>query len=198
MNLALTEIEFPVRLRLERPMTDDELLRFCAANETVRVERDSNGELLLMTPSGGGTSYKNSLIISELSQWARRTNSGPTFDSNAGFTLPDGSMRSPDAAWIPWERWNSLTAKQQEVFLPICPEFLIELRSASDRLPELRAKMDIWIANGARLAWLIDPFRKVVEIYRPGRDPECLEGGSFVEGDGPVDGFVLELGEIWT
>ena len=197
MNLALPEIDQPVRLRFARPMTDEELLRFCAANEMVRVERDANGELILMTPSGSGTGQKNSELIYQLAAWARETNLGATFDSNAGFTLPDGSMRSPDAAWIAWPSWNALSEKQKEEFAPICPEFVIELRSPSDRLPELQAKMQMWIANGAEVAWLVDPLRKTVEVYRPGREAEVLEGGSAVEGDGPVAGFVLELGRVW-
>jgi len=107
-------------------------------------------------------------------------------------------MRSPDAAWIAWPRWNALTKEEQERFAPICPEFVIELRSSSDSLGELQAKMGLWIANGAELAWLIDPSRKTVEIYRPGREVEVFEGGSAVEGEGPVAGFVLELGKIWA
>ncbi len=198
MNVALPEIDQPVRLRFERPMTDEELMRFCAANEMVRVERDANGELILMSPSGSGTGRTNSELIYQLAAWARETNSGATFDSNAGFTLPDGSMRSPDAAWIAWPRWNALSKAEQDGFAPICPEFVIELRSPSDSLPELQAKMRLWIANGAEVAWLIDPSRKTVEVYRPGREAEVLEGGSAVEGDGPVAGFVLELGRVWV
>ena len=197
MNVALPEIDQPVRLRFERPMTDEELMRFCAANEMVRVERDANGELILMSPSGSGTGRTNSELIYQLAAWARETNSGATFDSNAGFTLPDGSMRSPDAAWIAWPRWNALSKQEQEGFAPICPEFVIELRSPSDSLSELQAKMRLWVANGAAVAWLVDPSRKAVEIYRPGREVEVLEGGSAVYGEGPVGGFVLELGRIW-
>jgi len=197
MNVALPEIDQPVRLRFERPMTDEELMRFCAANEMVRVERDANGELILMSPSGSGTGRTNSELIYQLAAWARETNSGATFDSNAGFTLPDGSMRSPDAAWIAWPRWNALSKQEQEGFAPICPEFVIELRSPSDSLSELQAKMRLWVANGAAVAWLVDPSRKAVEIYRLGREAEVLEGGSAVEGDGPVSGFVLELGRVW-
>ena len=182
MNVALPEIDQPVRLRFERPMTDEELMRFCAANEMVRVERDTNGELILMSPSGSGTG---------------RTNSGVTFDSNAGFTLPDGSMRSPDAAWIAWPRWNALSKEEQDGFAPICPEFVIELRSPSDGLAELQAKMRLWVSNGAMVAWLVDPLRKTVEIYRAGREAEVLVGGSAVEGDGVVAGFVLELERVW-
>jgi Uma2 family endonuclease len=197
MQFALANLELPARIRLERPLTDEELMRFCAANEMVRVERDANGELIVMSPSGSGTGQKNSELNYQLTAWARETSSGVTFDSNAGFTLPDGSMRSPDAAWIAWPRWNALTKEEQDRFAPICPEFVIELRSPSDSLPELQAKMQLWIANGAELAWLIDPSRKAVEVYRPGREAEVLEGGSAVEGDGPVAGFVLELGRVW-
>lgn len=197
MNVALPEIDQPVRLRFERRMTDEELMRFCAANEMVRVERDANGELILMSPSGSGTGQKNSDLIYQLTAWARETNAGVTFDSNAGFTLPDGSMRSPDAALIAWPRWNALTKEEQDGFAPICPEFVIELRSPSDRLGPLQEKMRLWIANGAEVAWLVDPARKTVEVYRPGREAEVLEGGSVVEGDGPVAGFVLELGRVW-
>jgi len=197
MNVALPEIDQPVRLRFERPMTDEELMRFCAANEMVRVERDTNGELILMSPSGSGTGRTNSELIYQLAAWARETNSGATFDSNAGFTLPDGSMRSPDAAWIAWPRWNALSKEEQAGFAPICPEFVIELRSPSDSLAELQAKMRSWVANGAEVAWLVDPARKTVEVYRPGREAEVVAGGSVVEGDGPVAGFVLELGRVW-
>ena len=197
MNVALPEIDQPVRLRFERPMTDEELMRFCAANEMVRVERDTNGELILMSPSGSGTGRTNSELIYQLAAWARETNSGVTFDSNAGFTLPDGSMRSPDAAWIAWPRWNALSKEEQAGFAPICPEFVIELRSPSDSLAELQAKMRSWVANGAEVAWLVDPARKTVEVYRPGREAEVVAGGSVVEGDGPVAGFVLELGRVW-
>lgn len=197
MNVALPEIDQPVRLRFERPMTDEELMQFCAANEMVRVERDANGELILMSPSGSGTGQKNSELIYQLAAWAREANSGVVFDSSAGFTLPDGSMRSPDAAWIAWPRWNALSEKQKEGFAPICPEFVIELRSPSDGLAELQAKMKLWVANGAEVAWLVDPSRKVVEVYRVGWEVEVVEGGSAVEGDGPVAGFVLELGRVW-
>ena len=197
MNVALPEIDQPVRLRFERPMTDEELMRFCAANEMVRVERDANGELILMSPSGSGTGHKNSDLIYQLTGWARETNSGVTFDSNAGFTLPDGSMRSPDAAWIAWPRWNALSKEEQDGFAPICPEFVIELRSPSDGLAELQAKMRLWVSNGAMVAWLVDPLRKTVEIYRAGREAEVLVGGSAVEGDGVVAVFVLELERVW-
>ena len=185
MNVALPAIDQPVRLRFARPMTPEELMRFCTENDALRVEQDANGELIVMSPSGTGTGRTNSELNLQLALWARETNSGATFDSNAGFTLPDGSMRSPNAAWIAWPRWNALTKEEQDGFAPICPEFVIELRSPSDSLPELQAKMRLWVANGAEVAWLVDPSRKTVEIYRPGREAEVLEGGSAVEGVRP-------------
>jgi Uma2 family endonuclease len=196
MNFAL-EVDLPVRLRTEHPMTDEEIVRFCAANEAVRVEQDPNGELIVMSPAGGGASSKNGQITYQLYRWVEETTSGVAFDSSGGFRLPDGSLRNPDGAWTSWDRWNALSEEQQQKFLPMCPEFVIELRSPSDRLLTLQEKMRGWIANGAELAWLIDPSRKTVEVYRPGREVEVVEGGSAVEGEGPVAGFVLELGKVW-
>jgi Uma2 family endonuclease len=197
MNFAL-EVDLPVRLRFERPMTEEALLQFCAENDGLRVEQDANGELIVMSPGGAGTGHRNSQVNYQLTRWAEETNTGATFDSNAGFTLPDGSMRSPDASFIAWPRWNALTKDQQARFAPICPEFVIEQRSPSDSVEPLREKMLAWLANGCELAWLIDPSRKAVEIYRPNRQPEIQEGQSAVYGEGPVNGFVLELGRIWS
>jgi Uma2 family endonuclease len=192
------QVDLPVRIRPEKPMTDEELMRFCAVNEVLRVERDCNGELIVMSPTGSGSGETNSELNFQLRLFARQAGTGTVFDSSTGFTLPDGSMRSPDAAFISWSRWKAFNREDRERFAPICPEFVIELRSRTDKLPEVQAKMRTWIANGAELAWLIDPSRKTVEIYRPGREPEVLEGGSVVEGEGPVAGFVLELGTIWS
>ncbi|MGA7158068.1 MAG: Uma2 family endonuclease [Acidobacteriaceae bacterium] len=186
-----------MRLRFERPMTDEELMRFCAENEPMRVEREANGELIVMSPSGSEGGGIETDVATELNIWARRDGRGKVFGSNAGFHLPDGSVRAADAHWVSWQKWNALSEADRKRFAPLCPEFVIEIRSASDRLPELQAKMGMWLANGAELAWLIDPSRKAVEVYRPGREVEVLEGGSAVEGDGPVAGFVLELGRIW-
>jgi Uma2 family endonuclease len=196
MNFALA-VDLPVRIRPEHPMTDEELMRFCAKNEPLRVERDANGELIVMSPSGSEGGGIETDIAVELAIWARQDGRGKVFGSNAGFRLPDGSVRAADAHWVSWPRWNALSREDQKRFAPLCPEFVIEVRSESDRLPELQAKMQMWIANGAEVAWLVDPSRKTVEIYRPGREPEVLEGGSAVEGDGPVAGFVLELGRVW-
>jgi Uma2 family endonuclease len=197
MNVALPEIDQPVRLRFDRPMTDEELMRFCAANEMVRVERDANGEIIVMSPSGSEGGGIETDVAVELAIWARKDGRGKVFGSNAGFRLPDGSVRAADAHWVSWPRWNALSEAERKGFAPLCPEFVIEVRSENDRLAALQDKMQMWIANGAEVAWLVDPSRKAVEVYRPGREAEVLEGGSAVEGDGPVAGFVLELGRVW-
>ena len=179
-------------------MSDDDLLRFCAANEILRVERDPNGEILIMTPAGNRTGRKNTAIISALDGWAEADGRGYAFDSNTGFTLPDGSMRSPDAAWILRSRWDALSDRDKDRFSPICPDFVIELRSLTYNLPELEAKMQQWIGNGAQLAWLVDPEQKRASLYRPGADPEILLQPATVHGDGAVSGFRLSMHRIWS
>jgi Uma2 family endonuclease len=197
MNLALPEIDQSIRLRFDRPLTDEELMRFCAENDPLRVERDANGELIVMSPSGSEGGGIETDVATELNIWARQDGRGKVFGSNAGFTLPDGSVRAADAHWVSWPRWNALSDAERKRFAPICPEFVIEVRSESDRLAELQDKMRMWLANGAEVAWLIDPSRKAVEVYRPGREAEVLQGTSAAEGEGPVAGFVLELGRVW-
>jgi Uma2 family endonuclease len=197
MNLALPEIDQPIRIRFEHPLTDDELLRFCAENDPLRVERDKNGDLIVMTPTGLEGGGVEGDVFGELRNWALQDGRGKAYGPNAGVTLPDSSVRAADASWVSWQRLNALTPEQRKTFAPVCPEFVIEVRSESDSLRELQAKMQMWIANGAEVAWLVDPSRKTVEVYRPGREAEVLEGGSAVEGDGPVTGFVLELGRVW-
>jgi Uma2 family endonuclease len=197
MNVALDYAVLPARLRFERPMTDDELFEFCVRNDTLRVERDSNGELILMSPSGLEGNNLNAEITTELTNWTRQDGRGKSFGSNGGFTLPDGSMRSPDGAWMSRERWNALAPKERKRFGHVTPEFVIELRSESDALAGLQEKMTTWIANGVELAWLIDPKRKVVEIYRPGESAEVHHNPASVQGTGPVSGFELVMQRVW-
>lgn len=160
MNFALAEMPLPLRFRPETPMSDEELMRFCAANDFLRVERDANGEILVMTPAGSKTSRMNSRITRLLDEWAEADGRGITFDSNGGFNLPDGSMRAAEAAWVALPRWKALSDADQSRYAPLCPDFVIELRSSSDNLPELKGKMERWIANGAQLGWLIDPIEQ--------------------------------------
>jgi Uma2 family endonuclease len=197
MNFALANMPLPLRFRPETPMSDEELMRFCAANDALRVERDANGEILVMTPAGSKTGRKNAYLIQVLGTWSDSDGRGYAFDSNTGFTLRDGSMRSPDAAWVLAARWDALSDDDKDRFSPICPDFIIELRSQSDSLPELEAKMEQWVANGAKVAWLIDPERQVVSIYRPDDEPEVLHHPTSVQGNGVVAGFELVMTRIW-
>ncbi len=197
MNFNLAEMPLPLRFRPETPMSDEELMRFCAANDDLRVERDANGEILVMTPAGNRTGRINAEIIVELGAWAKSDGRGYFFDSNTGFTLPDGSMRSPDAAWVRKTRWDALNPQDQERFSPICPEFIIELRSPSDNLGELQARMEQWIANGVEVAWLIDPIEHMVSVYRPGDSPEVRYHPTSVQGSGVMAGFELVMARVW-
>ncbi|WP_184214328.1 Uma2 family endonuclease [Granulicella aggregans] len=179
-------------------MTDEEFLRFCAANNFLRVEREVNGEILVMTPANSRTSRINIQISRFLAEWAEEDGRGVAFDSSGGFTLPDGSMRSPDTAWILRSRWNALSDTQQSSFAPICPDFVIELRSPSDKLLAVRAKMEMWIANGAQVAWLIDPERTEISVYRPEEEsPDFFFDPSSIQGTGVIAGFELIMARIW-
>ena len=197
MNLAFAETELPVRIRFERALTDEEFLRFCESNDTARVERDANGEILVMTPAGFGSSKMNVRISRLLDEWSEADGRGVTTGPDGGYLLPDGSMRMPDAAWTSLSRLDEAGMEDQAGFASVCPDFIIELRSKTDRLPQLEAKMEMWITNGAQLAWLIDPERRAVAIYRPGDSPELLHDPTSVQGTGPVAGFELVLSRIW-
>ena len=197
MNFALQEMPLPLRFRPATPMSDEELMRFSAANEVLRVERDANGEILVMTPAGSRTSKINMRIGRLLDEWAEADGRGVAFDSNGGFTLPDGSMRAADAAWVSLPRWKALSDADQSRYAPLCPDFVIELRSPTDSLSELREKMQQWIANGAQLAWLIDPIERAVSIYRPGEEPEVHQYPTSVQGNGVMAGFELVMARIW-
>ena len=198
MNSTLAGMRPPFRFRPETPMSDEDLIRFCAANDITRVEREVDGEILVMSPAGNRTGRRNAAIISALDTWAQKDGRGYVFDSSTGFTLPDGSLRSPDAAWVEASRWNALSREDQNRFSPICPDFLIELRSQSDELSALQAKMMRWIANGARLAWLVDPEREVISVYRPDYKPEIFQQPSLIQGSGVVEGFTLLLERVWS
>jgi len=197
MNLAFSEDTMPVRISFEQPLSDEALMRFSAENEWLRVERDANGELIVMSPAGSDGGSTELEVGTELMIWARKDGRGKAFGPNSGFTMPDTSVRAADAAWVSFHRWNAFTPEQQQGYAPICPEFVIEVRSKSDRLKTLQDKMETWIANGTEVAWLIDPERKVVEIYRPGQSPELLHEPSSVQGTGPVAGFELVMARVW-
>ena len=150
-----------------------------------------------MSPTGSKTGWRSARITIQLGIWAERDGTGLVFDSNTGFILPNGAERSPDASWIRRERWDALTPEQQNVFAPICPDFVIELRSPSDSLAETKEKVEEYIANGARLGWLIDPIDRRAYVYGPDRPPVCLENPDSVSADPVLRGFELRLTELW-
>jgi len=190
---------WPVVLRL-RPaleLSEDQFFGLCQINRELRIERTAAGELLLMPPAGSETGACNSEINRQLANWSRQDGAGLSFDSSAGFTLPNRAVRSPDAAWITRSRWDGLPREQRVKFAPICPDFVLELRSPSDRLRDIQDKMAEYVANGARLGWLLDPDPRHVYVYRPDAPVERLDGLDQIVGDPVLPGFVLDLREIW-
>lgn len=167
--MELTSEYTPLRLQMlpTLTMTDDQFFEFCQLNRELRIERTSQGDLIIMTPAGGGTSWRNSNIVIALGIWAKKDSTGVVFDSSGGFNLPNGATRSPDAAWVKRARLAQLTTEEKEKFLPLCPDFAIELRSPSDRLRDIQDKMGEYIANGLHLGWLIDPPNRQVFVYTP-------------------------------
>lgn len=183
---------------LRHRMTDDEFFAFCQANRGLRIERTSEGDLIVMSPSGGRTGNRNLKLGARLENWAEANGNGLAFDSSTGFILPNGAERSPDLAWVRRSRWDQLTAKQQESFPPLCPDFVVELRSPTDDPENLLAKMDEYVANGAQLGWLIDPFEKKVHVYRPGEAVEVLDNPGSISGGPLLPGFSLDLALVWA
>jgi Uma2 family endonuclease len=197
MQVVLQNVALPARLRPPVPFSDDELIAFSEANKPCKVERLASGEILVRSPSGYKNNLREAYVVHELFSWAEADGRGAAFSSNAGFNLPDGSTLSPDAGWVEPSRVAALSEHEQERFLPFAPDFLIEILSPSDSLPELDAKMEQWIANGVRLAWRIDPFGGTVAIYKPGVPPVVLNHPESVEGTGPAEGFRLKMAQVW-
>ena len=179
------------------PITDEQFYQLCAANRELKLERTAKGDLIIMPPTGGGTGKRNSDINLDLGLWNRQTQLGIVFDSSTCFKLPNGGERSPDAAWISLAKWEALTLEQQEKFPPICPDFIIELRSPSDSLKPLQDKMQEYMDNGCRLGWLINRQNRQVEIYRQGQEKQTLENPSTLSGEDILPGFILNLQLIW-
>lgn len=177
-------------------MTDAEFMEFCAQNPELRIEMTSKGELIVMSPVTGRGGNRNFFLTSKFGGWVEHDNTGVAFDSSTCFTLPNGAKRSPDVSWIRRERWDALTPEEQDEFPPICPDFVVELRSKSDRLKMLEEKMEEYLLNGAGLGWLIDPLQKRVHIYRSGSPVEILNQPQEVSGEPLLKGFVLNLAGI--
>jgi Uma2 family endonuclease len=178
-------------------LSDDEFFEFCRINRDLRIERNANGEFIVMPPTGGQTSEQNAEITMQLRAWAKRDGTGTVFDSSGGFLLPNRAVRSPDAAWVKASRLAGLSAEQRRKFIPLCPDFVIELRSPTDSLSELQEKMREYLDNGTQLGWLIDPEERRVYVYRPGQNlavtdqPDTLSGGPLLRD------FVLDLRAVW-
>jgi Uma2 family endonuclease len=177
-------------------LTDDQFFRLCSDNRDFRIEMTATGELIIMSPTNMETGRKNAAITARLFNWTRQDGSGECFDSSSEFSLPNGAKRSADASWILKSRWNRLSEEEKNKFSPICPDFVIELRSPSDRLPDAEAKMEEYIANGARLGWLLDPIENRAVIYRSGHAPERVDDPTIISGDPVLPGFRFDFREI--
>jgi Uma2 family endonuclease len=184
--------QFTLRFRPGLRLTDRVFGKLCAANPELKLERTARQELVVM-PTGSETAMRNAAVTAQVVYWAEVDGSGVAFDSSAGFTLPNGAIRSPDSSWITRARWRALPREQREQFAPLCPDFVVELRSDVDRKAKLRKKMREYIAQGTRLGWLIDLVDSRVEIYRPEQPVEVLEQPTTLSGEDVLPGFVLDM-----
>jgi Uma2 family endonuclease len=196
MAFTIDDTMLPARLT-SRPMTDEEFAELCAEHPDVFLEMTAEGELIVMPATHSLTGARNLEVGRQLGNWAMEDSRGIGTDSSTGFVLPNGARRSPDAAWTAKTRILQLSKKSQEGFWHLAPDFVIELKSDTDRLPVVREKMREWVANGSQLGWLINPDDRSVEIYRPEGDPEVRTGLESIEGEGPVAGFTLDLRAVW-
>jgi Uma2 family endonuclease len=178
-------------------MSDRQFYDFCQTNPDLRIERNAEGAVIVMPPAFSDTGNRNSKIAGQLFVWTEADRTGEAFDSSSGFTLPNGAIRSPDVAWILSDRWNALSAKQQASFAPIAPDFVVELRSSSDRLIGLQEKMEEYVANQVRLGLLIDRKHRKVYVYRPGQAVEVLEEPEVVSCEPELPGFGLKMAKVW-
>jgi len=201
MSATLTSVETPpLVLRftpLLKRMTDDEFYEFCRLNADLDIELTSEGDLIIMPPTGGKTGARNAILGARLTMWTLENKDGKAFDSSTVFTLPNGAKRSPDFACVRNERWEALTEDEQEKFPPLCPDFVVELRSRTDILANLQRKMEEYMANGAQLGWLIDPLEHRVYVYHPNSAVEQLNAPQTISGEPLLRGLTLDLQEIW-
>ena len=189
----------PIQLRLDPviKLTEEEFAAFCTMNKEARIERRVDGTLEILGPTYGYIGSKNATISARLYEWAKRDGSGVAFGSLMGYTLPNGAMRSPDSSWVPKSRLRELAPEDEERFIPVCPDFVLELRSHSDNLKLLHAKMEEFMDNGSRLGWLLDIKNKRAYEYRPGEDMKIIENPDNLSGEPVLPGFTLELRKIW-
>ncbi|MCC5600080.1 Uma2 family endonuclease [Nostoc favosum] len=178
-------------------LTREQFYQLCKENPDLKLERNAEGELIIMPPTGGETGKSNSTINAQIWFWNDQNQLGEVFDSSTGFTLPSGADRSPDVSWVEKSRWDALTKEQKEKFIPLCPDFVIEILSPNDSLKKTQDKMQEYIENGCRLGWLINRKKQEVEIYRPGQDVEVLKSPQTISGENVLPGFVLNIQRIW-
>lgn len=200
MTIAIVQspdMRFEVNLFPLPDLSEDGFAVLCQANPDLRLERTAKGEVLVMPPEGGESGYRSLSLGGRIYGWAEADERGVVFGSSVGFRLPNGAVRSPDVSWVRRDRLAALSAQEKREFLPLCPDFVIEVRSPTDRLPDLFAKMEEYVANGTRLGWLIDPDARTVHVYRPDRPVEALANPARIVGDPELPGLVLELGVIW-
>ncbi|MGB3401307.1 MAG: Uma2 family endonuclease [Microcoleaceae cyanobacterium] len=197
MHSTMT-LEIPIPTSIVLHVTHEQFTELAINNPDLKLELTQNGELIVNPPTGGESSRKNSSLTTQLGIWYEKNeNLGVVFDSSGGFVLPNGAIRSPDASWVIRERWEALTSQQRRGFVPLCPDFVVELRSATDSLSKLQKKMQEYINNGAKLGWLLDPQNKQVEIYRIGKDVEILENPTELSGENILPEFTLNLKRIF-
>jgi Uma2 family endonuclease len=197
---TITLLEAPSLVLQMRPafeMSDDQFFEFCQLNRDLRFERTFDGQLIIMSPTGGVTGNRNFSLTGQFWSWVEQDGTGIGFDSSTGFKLPNGADRSPDVSWLRLSRWNALSPEQQEKFIPLCPDFVIELRSSSDKLQTLQDKLQEYIDNGALLGWLIDRKNRCIYVYRPGVEVERLDNPLALDGDPVLPGFTLKMEKIW-
>lgn len=188
----------PVQINLDSlNLTDEQFYQICQDNQDLRFEKNAKGTLIIMPPAGDETSYRNGRLTQQLFNWSDQDKTGIPFDSSAGFILPNGATRSPDVSWISLDKWNQISAKTREKFSPICPNFVIELRSPNDSLKSLQEKMREYLENGTKLGWLINRKDRQVEIYRQGQDVEYVNNPQTLSGENVLPNFVLNLALIW-
>ncbi len=186
-----------IHLRPVLDLTEEKFFELCQINRELRIERNRLGELIIMSPTGGEAGSKELEVAAQLLYWAKRDGTGKAFGPSTGFRLPNGAMRSSDAAWVRLVRWKALSTKQRNEFPPLCPDFIIELRSETDRLPALKEKMQEYVDSGAEMGLLVDPLKRQVHVYRRGRKAKILNDPQTVSCEPTLSGFALDLREIW-
>jgi Uma2 family endonuclease len=196
----MAEVLEPIRVHTSpvMKMDDEQFFQFCQINKELRLERTAEGDIVIMSPESASSGIGNARLIYYFVDWADKNGSGEVFGSSTGFILPNGATRSPDIAWVHNERLKTLSENEWQRFLPLCPDFVLELRSPSDRLTVLQKKMEEYVGTGARLGWLLDPEPKQVHVYRPGRSPEILNDPAELSGEPVLPGFRLELEKVWS